>query len=65
MGAVVPSIEELRRRAEEQGVTPTDDDLERVRSFLAVLGPQLEALVSIVHGDAPPAAVYRPELERP
>ena len=41
-----PSITpaELRRLAEAQGVTPTDEDLEAVRAFLAVLLPAFEEL---------------------
>jgi hypothetical protein len=47
-----PSRAELRRIAEEQGVTPTDEDLEAVRAFLAVLLPAFEELERL----APPAA---------
>jgi hypothetical protein len=35
---------ELRRVAEAQGVTPTDEDLEAVLAFLAVLEPAFEEL---------------------
>jgi hypothetical protein len=35
---------ELRRIAEAQGVTPTDEDLEAVLAFLAVLAPAFEEL---------------------
>jgi hypothetical protein len=35
---------ELRRVAETQGVTPTDEDLEAVLAFLAVLVPAFEEL---------------------
>jgi hypothetical protein len=50
--AVTPSPGELRRIAEEQGVTPTDEDLEAVRAFLVVLLPAFEELERL----APPAA---------
>ena len=59
-----PSIDELRRRAAEQGVRPTDADLERARGFLGVLLPQLDALERLVPAEETPAAVYRPEAER-
>jgi hypothetical protein len=59
-----PSIDELRARAAEQGIHPTDADLERVQGFLAILLPQLEELERRVPADATPAAVYRPEAER-
>ena len=39
-----PSPAELRRIAETHGVTPTDEDLEAVRGFLAVLLPAFEEL---------------------
>jgi hypothetical protein len=35
---------ELRRVAETEGVTPTDEDLEAVLAFLAVLVPAFEEL---------------------
>ena len=47
-----PSPAELRRIAEKQGVTPTDEDLEAVRTFLAALLPAFEELERL----APPAA---------
>jgi hypothetical protein len=43
-----PSPAELRRIAEAQGVTPTDEDLEAVRAFLAVLLPAFEELERLV-----------------
>ena len=45
-----PSPAELRRIAETHGVTPTDEDLEAVRAFLAVLLPAFEELARL----APP-----------
>ena len=62
--ADVPSIDELRARAAERGVHPTDADLERVQGFLGVLLPQLEELAALVPASETPAAVYRPEVER-
>ena len=43
-----PSPAELRRIAEAQGVTPTDEDLEAVRAFLVVLLPAFEELERLV-----------------
>jgi hypothetical protein len=48
-----PSPAELRRIAEAQGVTPTDEDLEAVRAFLAVLLPAFEELDRLVPPRAP------------
>lgn len=42
--AATPSPAELRRIAEMRGVTPTDEDLEAVRAFLAILLPAFEEL---------------------
>lgn len=64
MGYEVASIDELRRRAAGLGVAPSDEDLERVRGFLAVLYPQLDELERLVPSEAVPAAVFRPETER-
>jgi hypothetical protein len=38
------SVDRLRERAEEQGVSPTDEDLEAVRDFVARILPALEEL---------------------
>jgi hypothetical protein len=46
--AAPPSPAELRRIAESQGVSPTDEDLEAVRAFLAVLLPAFEELERLV-----------------
>lgn len=43
-----PSPAELRRVVETQGVTPTDEDLEAVGAFLAVLLPAFEELERLV-----------------
>ncbi len=48
-----PSPAELRRIAATHGVTPTDEDLEAVRGFLAVLLPAFEELERLA---PPPAA---------
>ncbi len=42
--AATPSPAELRRIAEAQGVTPTDEDLEAVRAFLQILLPAFAEL---------------------
>jgi hypothetical protein len=39
-----------------QGVEPTDEDLERVQTFLAVLLPAFEELERIVQEETVPAA---------
>lgn len=56
----VPSLAQMRAQAEALGVSPTDDDLERVRAFLEVLFPQFEQLEAIVPPDTVPAALYLP-----
>ena len=61
--ASVPSIGELRARAAEQGVYPTDEDLERVRGFLSVLLPALVELERLVHGETVPAGLFVPAEE--
>jgi hypothetical protein len=53
--AELPSPAELRRIAEQQGVTPTEEDLEAVRAFLAVLVPAFEELERLVPPRAPGA----------
>jgi hypothetical protein len=64
MSYEVPSIEELRRQAEAQGIHPGDEDLVRVQGFLTVLFPQFAELEKLVSPEIVPAAVYRPEAER-
>ena len=44
MDAESNPVERLRERAEAQGVSPSDDDLEAVRDFLERLLPALEEL---------------------
>jgi hypothetical protein len=63
MPAETPSIDELRRRAAEQGVSPTDEDLELVEAFLRVLEPALAELERLVPPSAAPSGVFRPEEE--
>ncbi len=58
-----PSIQLLRELAARQGVEPTDDDLERVRGFLAVLLPELEKLERRVPPGIVPAGRFAPEEE--
>jgi hypothetical protein len=59
----VPSIEELRARAAEQGIHPTDQDLMRVRGFLEVLLPALLELERLVPGETVPAGMFVPSEE--
>jgi hypothetical protein len=51
--AATPSPAELRQMAERQGVFPTDEDLEAVRAFLAILLPAFEDLERLVPPTAP------------
>jgi hypothetical protein len=56
----VPSLDLMRAQAESLGVSPTDEDLERVRAFLTVLYPQFEELEQLVPADTVPAGLYLP-----
>lgn len=58
--AQVPSIDELRAQAAQQGVEPTDEDLERVQAFLGVLLPAFEELERLVPPDTVPAGLFLP-----
>lgn len=58
--AATPSLGELRRLAEAQGVAPTDEDLDAVRAFLAVLLPAFEELERIVPPATAPAGLFLP-----
>lgn len=58
--ATTPSLAELRRVAEAQGVAPTDDDLEAVRAFLVVLLPAFENLERLVPPGTVPAGLFQP-----
>jgi hypothetical protein len=51
--AATPSPAELRQIAERQAVYPTDEDLEAVRAFLAILLPAFEELERLVPPTAP------------
>ena len=59
--ATTPSLAELRRLAEAQGVAPTDEDLEAARAFLSVLLPAFGELERLVPPGVPPAAFFLPE----
>jgi hypothetical protein len=56
----VPSIHELRTQAVRQGVEPTDEDLERVQAFLAVVLPAFEELERLVPPETVPAGLFLP-----
>jgi hypothetical protein len=58
--AVSPSLQDLRRRAEDLGVAATDEDLELVLSFLRVLLPAFEELERLVPPEIAPAALFVP-----
>jgi len=62
--AATPSLAELRRHAEAQGVAPTDEDLEAARAFLSVLLPAFAELERLVPPGTPPAAFFLPEEEK-
>jgi hypothetical protein len=55
-----PSLGELRRLTEAQGVTPTDEDLEAVRAFLEVLMPAFDEMERLIPPGTAPAG---PEVE--
>lgn len=59
--ATTPSLAELRRLAEAQGVAPTDEDLEAARALLSVVLPAFGELERLVPPGAPPAAFFLPE----
>jgi hypothetical protein len=50
-----PSLAELRRLTEAQGVRPTDQDLEAVRAFLEVVLPAFSEMERLVPPGTPPA----------
>ena len=54
---VAPSLGELRRLTEAQGVTPTDEDLEAVRAFLDVVLPAFEEMERLIPPGTPPAGL--------
>lgn len=59
--AATPSLAELRRLAEAQGVAPTDEDLEAASAFLSVLLPAFRELERLVPPSTPPATYSLPE----
>jgi hypothetical protein len=61
MGYQAPTVDVLRGRALELGVSPSEEDLEKVRGFLEILLPQIDALEALVPPDAVPAAVFPAE----
>lgn len=63
MAPPVPSLAELRAQAAWAGVDPTDEDLERVRGFLAGVLPAFAELDELPSPGTSPAAVFRPEEE--
>lgn len=58
--AAPPSLAHLRTLAEAQGVEPTDEDLEAVRAFLAVLLPAFEELERLIPPGTVPAGLFLP-----
>lgn len=54
------SLEELRATAARLGVDAGDEDLERVRAFLDVLGPAFEELERLVPAGTVPAGLFLP-----
>ena len=63
MGFETPSSELLREAAAQQGVHPSDADLEAVRGFLSVLLPALAELDRKVSPDTVPAGLPLPVEE--
>ena len=60
MGAESSSLDFLRQLAARQGVFPTDEDLERVQAFLAVVLPAFEELERLVPPETVPAGLFLP-----
>ena len=58
--AAIPSLAELRRLAEAQGVAPTAEDLEAARAFLTALLPAFRELELLAPPSVPPAAFFLP-----
>ena len=58
--ASTPSLAELRALAAAQGVAPTDEDLEAVRSFLDVLLPACEEVERLLPPETVPAGLFLP-----
>ena len=54
MGSESSSLERLRELAEEQGVSPSDDDLEAVLDFVERVLPALEDLERRLPPETPP-----------
>ena len=63
MSAEPPSIEVMRAVAAQQGVHPSDADLEAVRGFLSVLLPALAELERKVSPETVPAGLPLPVEE--
>lgn len=59
----VPSIDTMRELAALQGVHPTQEDLEAVQGFLAVLLPAFRELEQLVPPETVPAAMFVPTEE--
>ena len=58
--APIPTLAELRRLVESQGVTPTDEDLDAVVAFLEVLLPAFHELESLIPPETVPAGLFLP-----
>lgn len=59
----VPPRDQLRSLARLQGVEPTDEDLDAVGRFLAVILPALAELETELEPGVPPAGLFLPEPE--
>ena len=54
------ALDELRRLAARQGVSPDDADLEAVRAFLDAILPELADLERRLPDETPPAGLFLP-----
>ena len=57
---MTPSLDDLRRLAAEQGLRPSDADLEALRAFLALLLPAIEEIERSLPPDTVPAGMFLP-----
>ena len=57
----VPPSDQLRALARLQGVEPTDEDLDAVGGFLAVILPALAEIEAELGPGVPPAGLFLPE----
>jgi hypothetical protein len=57
----LPSLDELRRAAERQGVRPSDEDLRAVLGFLEAVLPAVEEIEASIPPDLAPGPAQEDE----